>query len=286
MNHCKLALIGSPVKQSLSDTYHNRFLSYLGYSERYEKCELSSEKLAFFISEAKQHRLGLSVTMPFKEQILSLLDDIDETAQKIGAVNTVKFKQGKAYGYNTDGIGALQAIQYIDPRPLEKKRAVIVGAGGAAKAIAWALSQANMEIAITNRSPEKAIALAKNLNAQALPFEDLVSVIQTKCDLLVHATSVGMFDNSTITPAEKIPSHVTIFDILAAPKNRWLEKLAQQGSLTISGKLMWMFQAIEQYKIWFAPDFMQIPVNDLLHALSHSMEIPPEMAAKQSIYLG
>lgn len=275
----KLGLIGIPVKQSLSDIYHNRFLTHLGRPERYEKIELSPEQLASFITEAKQHKLGLSVTIPFKEQILSLLDSIDETAQKIGAVNTIIFKAGKAYGYNTDGIGALQAIQYIDARPLAKKRAIIVGAGGAAKAIAWALSEANMEIIIVNRSHEKARSLAKNLNAQALPLEDLASVVQTKCDLLVQATSVGMLDQSTILPAEKIPSHVTVFDVLIEPKNQWLKQLAKQGSLTISGKLMWMFQAIEQYKIWFEPDFTQIPLQDLLHALSRSMEVPLKAAA-------
>lgn len=246
-----LGLIGRPVKQSQSDVYHNRFLSHIGLPERYGKFELLPEQLPQFMIEAKKNMLGLSVTMPFKEQIIPLLDEIDDTAQKIGAVNTVKFLNGKSYGYNTDGKGALQAIQHINPHPLNNKYAVIVGAGGAAKAIAWELFYAKMEIIIVNRNFEKASALAKSLNAQALPLSSLASIINTKCNLLIQATSVGMLDQNVIIPADKIPSHITVFDVLSAPKNQWLHQLAQQGSLTISGKLMWTFQAIEQYKIWF-----------------------------------
>jgi shikimate dehydrogenase len=267
-----LGLVGCPVKQSQSDVYHNRFLSHIGRHERYGKFELLAEQLPQFIIDAKQNMIGLSVTMPFKEQIIPLLDEIDETAQKIDAINTVKFMNGKAYGYNTDGKGALQAIQHIDPRPVNKKYAVIVGAGGTAKAIAWELSHAGMEIIIVNRHFEKARALAKSLQAQALPLSELASVVSTKCDLFIQATSVGMFDQSTIISAEKIPSHITILDVLATPKNQWLNQLAQQGSLTISGKLMWRFQALEQYKIWFEPHFKQMPQQDLLCTLSRSMK--------------
>lgn len=264
-----LGLIGNPVKQSQSDIYHNRFLSHIGFLDRYEKFELSFEELPQFITNAKRNNMiGLSVTMPFKEQIIPLLDEIDETAQRIGAVNTVKFINGKSYGYNTDGKGALQAIQHIDHRPLNNKYAVIVGAGGAAKAIAQTLSHAGMKITIVNRHFEKASVLAQTLKAQALPLSQLASAIKTKCDLLIQATSVGMLDQDSIIPAHAIPSHMTVLDVLSAPKNQWLEQLAQQGALTVSGRLMWIFQAIEQYKIWFPLQLKPIPPNEILRNLS------------------
>ena len=252
MEKVNLGLIGYPVSHSKSDRYHNDFLSDLGLSERYGKFSVKPEQLNDFLLEAKQNAMrGLSVTMPLKECIIPLLDEVDEAAKSIGAVNTVKFINGKTFGYNTDAQGALEAIKHWYPHPLTDKKAIIVGAGGVAKAIAWVLAKAGMHIVIANRSMEKAVTLAKALNAQVCSLDALGSLLEIQCDFLIQATSLGMLDQEMIIDPSFIPSQIVVFDVVPTPQNGWLEKLSQKGCLTISGKVFWIFQAIEQYKIWY-----------------------------------
>jgi shikimate dehydrogenase len=264
-----LALIGLPVKQSRSDVYHRFFISTLNLPATYEKVEVSAAELKAFIHHAKSHYHGLSVTMPLKERILPLLDYVDVSAQDIGAVNTVLFQEGKALGFNTDGKGALHALQH--KFKVDGQHAVIVGTGGAGKAIAWELKRAGAKLTLVNRTPHSAIALAASLGANTAPIHQLETLLQADdCNILVQATSVGMQDNQCIISPEKIPAHVAVLDVLSAPQNQWLSTLSQKGNLTISGRLMWIFQAIEQYKIWFG-GLKQKPSRDLLNILSQAM---------------
>lgn len=246
-----LALIGSPVIQSKSDHYHNALLSSLGRKERYFKLDIQPFELSDFLTTAKQRSmLGLSVTMPLKECIIPLLDYVDEEARDIGAVNTVKFDNGLAMGYNTDVKGVMHAITHHYHKDLVGKRALILGAGGAAKAIAWGLAKAGMHVTIANRTFEKAQQLAIPLNAHACSFDTLDPIL-AQCDFLINATPVGMMSAQMIIHPSRVPSHVVVMDSVAFPQNEWISTLAKQGCLTISGKLFWIFQAIEQYKIWY-----------------------------------
>ena len=262
----QLALIGTPIKQSMSDVYHRAFFRQMNIVANYEKIELNSDQLGSFISSAKSSHLGLSVTMPLKEAIIPYLDVVDHTAMHIGAVNTVKFFNHQAYGWNTDGKGALRAIYAKYGENLRDKQAVIVGAGGVAKAIAWELTLAGMKLTIVNRDIEKALHLSKRIEANVAPIQELEKIIQTQCDLLIQATSVGMTDENWILSPDKIPSSVAVFETISAAQNQWLSTLANQGSLTISGKQMWRHQAIEQYKLWF-DDINKISDNDLFQVL-------------------
>lgn len=248
----QLALIGDPIAHSKSDRYHNYFLSSMHHAARYGKVEINACTLENYLRQAKQSAmLGLSVTMPLKESIIPLLDHIDATALRIGAVNTVKLIDGKALGYNTDIAGAIQSIQHIYHQPLAGKKALIIGAGGVAKAVACGLIDAGVHTTITNRTYEKAVDLAKILDAKACTMDQLKAILQSDCDILIQATSVGMQNNSTIVNPDYIPAHVIVLDVVSAPQNGWLDTLAHKGCTTISGKLFWIFQAIEQYKIWF-----------------------------------
>lgn len=264
-----LALIGSPIIQSKSDHYHNALLTSLGRRERYFKLDIQPYELSDFLAAAKQRSmLGLSVTTPLKECIIPLLDDVDEEARAIGAVNTVKFVNGLAMGYNTDVKGVLHAITHQYPKELVGKRVLILGAGGAAKAIAWGLSKAGMHITIANRTFEKAERLALSLNARVCAFETLDPIL-AQCDFLINATTVGMVSNKMIIHPSRVPSHVVVMDSVAFPQNEWIATLAKQGCLTLSGKLFWIFQAIEQYKIWYDDT---VNLRSAFSSLQHAVE--------------
>ena len=128
-----------------------------------------------------------------------------------------------------------------------------------------------MKLTIVNRDIEKALHLSKRIEANVAPIQELEKIIQTQCDLLIQATSVGMTDENWILSPDKIPSSVAVFETISAAQNQWLSTLANQGSLTISGKQMWRHQAIEQYKLWF-DDINKISDNDLFQVLSQAMK--------------
>lgn len=249
----QLALIGYPISHSKSDVYHNRFIAEWGLHAHYDKFEVFPETLAQFLQKAKQsNMLGLSVTMPLKTEILPLLDHVDERARAIGAVNTVKFHAGKAWGYNTDALGAYQTL--LSPpspfRTLQGKKAILLGAGGVARAITWELLHAGAHVTLINRTPATARTLAHTMGAYAATWEAIPALL-SQVDLLVNATSVGMLDANMILEPALIPSSVTVFDVISAPKNNWIDILTKQGNPTLSGKQFWQFQAMEQYKIWY-----------------------------------
>lgn len=272
-----LALIGQPVKQSKSDTYHQYFLSKMKVPGTYEKVEIAAHQLKEFIQFAKEHYTGLSVTMPLKECICPFLDTIDERALQIGAVNTIRFRNGEAIGFNTDGIGAINAIRHFSSLPLRGRHAVIVGAGGAAKAIAWELTQMGVTLTIVNRNLLKAKQLANQLHVKYAPLHALDECLKAECDILIQATCLGMQDNQQIIAPAKVPSHVITLDVVSSSKNQWLTQLSEQGVVTIPGKFMWIFQAVEQYKIWF-DSFKKIPSQDLLNVLLQAWAQPePEL---------
>lgn len=247
-----LALIGSPLQYSRSDIYHNYLISRLNIDAHYAKFDVTVAQLPAFLEQAKAMKLrGLSVTMPLKEAIIPLLDDVHIFARLMGAVNTVKFENGKSYGYNTDYHGAMTAIRRAYPHALQDKKVVIVGAGGVAKAIAFGLRQLDARMIIMNRTIEKAQELAQTHLTKAVSLSRLKYHVNANCSLLIQATSVGMHDKQVIIKPEYIPTSVAVMDVVSAPQNHWLDKLAERGCLTISGKQFWIYQAIEQYREWF-----------------------------------
>ncbi len=243
------ALIGDPVEHSSSDRYHNALLQKLGLRHQYSKHQVTLSNLSDFLSKHEQLK-GLSVTMPLKEAIIDHLDVIDESVQAIGACNTLKIVDGKRYGFNTDAIGALTAIEK-KIGSVKQKHVLMVGAGGAAKAIAWALTNQGGALTITNRTAQRAQAIAKPLGATCIDYAALKELNLSDFDLLIQATGLGMDTSESILPLDAIPNDLAVFEIISKPANDWAHQLKVRGNVVIEGIDMWVYQAIAQYQIWF-----------------------------------
>ena len=191
---------------------------------------------------------GLSVTLPHKTRVMEYLDWIDDQALKIAAVNTVVNRQGRLCGYNTDASGALAALQgKID---LAGRRVLIIGAGGAARALVYGVVGAGGRVAIANRSAGRGVDLAKEFGAQYLPFSEIES-FQT--EVLVNTTSVGMVPESELIPvsAALIKSSMVVMDIVYNPlKTKLLEVAEKRGAVTIDGLEMFIGQGALQFEMW------------------------------------
>ncbi|WP_232379370.1 shikimate dehydrogenase [Polyangium fumosum] len=192
---------------------------------------------------------GLGVSMPYKQQILPLLDGIDPLAAKIGAVNTVVQEDGRLLGYNTDCVGAVRAIEEI--APVKGARALVLGAGGAGRAVAHGLADAGAEVVVTNRSLDKAEALAAEIGGRAAGVEEARNA--GRYDVVVNATSVGMGEIAAESPVpeEAIPAGLLVMDIVYKPIETALVRAAtRRGARVIHGGRMLLHQAARQFELY------------------------------------
>lgn len=247
----KFASIGHPISLSKSPLLHQAGFSEFDIEATFEAIEVKPENLeAWMRTEARQFD-GLSVTSPHKEKIRAYLDQEAEAAQKVGAVNTVLNKDGILIGTNTDAIGALRAIQTgINPA---KKKCLVLGAGGASRAIIFALKTAGASISVWNRSPEKATAMAQEFEIQAIDsFQDLDP---DDFDLIANATTVGMGEWKSIFPPELWREKHVAFDAVYEPlETRFLHEASTAGATTVHGDEMLVQQAVEQFRLWHEID--------------------------------
>jgi len=254
------AVIGDPVEHSLSPAMHNAAFQKLGLNIVYVAFKVTKNELKYAISGARSLGfLGLNVTMPHKNAVISYLDEVDSTAEAIGAVNTIRNNQGKLAGYNTDGKGAMIALQEsgVDP---EEKKMLLLGAGGAAKAIAFQAVQEVEELVILNRTPEKAEQLAELLfkkfgskvKGGALSVNVLKKEMKT-ADILVNATSVGMHPdvNMSPVPSDLLRRDLCVMDIVYNPLETKLVKDAKAvGAKVVLGLDMLLYQGAVSFEIW------------------------------------
>jgi 3-dehydroquinate dehydratase/shikimate dehydrogenase len=244
----RYALIGNPVSHSIGHHFHNACFEERVIDAVYEKIQLEPDELgAFFQSLQTFPFAGLSVTMPLKEEIFRYMHEVDPKAQAIGAINTVVFKNGRAIGYNTDGVGALDAIE--EKRVVSGQRLVVVGAGGSAKAIVYESVQRGAEVTVVNRDGEKAERLARRYQCAWAPLEQLSAVLKNGYDILVHSTSVGMTPNDEQTVVKKTELHkqAVVMDVVSSPLHtRLLQDAKEVGAQTINGKEMFYRQAQAQ----------------------------------------
>ncbi len=183
--------------------------------------------------------------MPLKEAVLPFLDAIDPEAQKIGAVNTLLFEKGKIFGCNTDGIGALNALEKT--LAVKDKRIVILGAGGAAKAIAFEAHKRGALLTIVNRDAGKARRLAEHFGCKAIGLDRMHACAQEGYDLLLNTTPLSL----PIGPADILPT-AHVMDIKTRPQQTLLLKHAQEKGCPITyGYEMFIEQALGQYRLWF-----------------------------------
>lgn len=239
-------LIGDPVDGSISDETHNCLITACGLDAVYVKIQVSPLELSEFLHFAKQLPFrGISVTMPLKEHILPILDCLDPQATDIGAVNTLLFEDGKIFGFNTDGVGALNAIER--ECPVKDKKVVIIGAGGAAKAIAFEAVRRGGCVTILNRTAEKAIQIAQSFQCDGKGLDYMTVCAEAGYDVLINCTP-----DSLPIPSEYILSQAVVMDIKTKPKDtEFLRQAKKKGCRIVYGYHMFVEQALCQFNIWF-----------------------------------
>jgi shikimate dehydrogenase len=241
-------LIGNPVGHSVSPPMHEAAYEELGLEARYVTFEPAPEDLGTAIEGANALGVrGLNVTIPFKESVLPLVE-ADPLAERIGAVNTVDF-EGEPTGHNTDAAGVTRALEYHDV-PLSGT-AVVVGAGGAGRAAAFALADEGPSVRIANRTVSRAEALAEEVpGASAHSLEGLAELL-ADADLLVNATSVGMDSEETPVPRAALHGDLAVLDAVYSPlETRLLRAATDIGATTVDGAWMLLFQGVEAFELW------------------------------------
>ena len=253
-------VIGDPIEHSLSPIMHNAAFNSLNLGYVFLAFKVKSAEVGNAINGMRALGIvGLNVTMPHKKTVISHLDEIDQTAKFLNAVNTIHNKNGKLLGFNTDGVGALKALKENGANPAGKK-VLLLGSGGAARAIAYALAQEADELVVLNRIVEQAKELASLLNrtfSKKVVADSLTpSAIQENlqgCDILVNATSVGMKPNSnqSVIAPEWLKPNLAVMDIVYDPMETKLAKDAKSaGSKVVSGVEMLIYQGAASFEIW------------------------------------
>jgi shikimate dehydrogenase len=254
-------LLGNPVGHSLSPPMHEAAYEELGLDARYVTFEPERDDLARALDGAAALGItGLNVTIPFKQDVLSLVDP-DPLAERIGAVNTVDVAAGT--GHNTDAAGVVRAFEHqgvaLDGR------AVVVGAGGAGRAAAFALADEGMDVAVANRTVETAHALAEEVPGAAGHGLDALPALLADADVLVNATSVGMEEDASPVPADALHADLAVLDAVYRPlETRLLRDAAAVGATTVDGAWMLLFQGVEAFELWTGHD---APVDAMNAAL-------------------
>lgn len=249
-------IIGDPVDHSLSPAMHNAAFKSLGLNCVYIAFRIAKDELeAGLASLRKSNIAGFNVTMPHKITIMSLLDELDDTCTKIGAVNTVKNEKGRFRGYNTDIYGFVEPLKRrkID---LKGKTVLLMGAGGAARAVVTALLDENIaNILIANRSLEKAQTLNDICNRSNIKCELVILRDVTKyapiADLIVNATPIGMNLEASRITAEHISNKTVVYDLVYRPMETGLIQSAEKaGATVIHGYEMLLEQGAKSFEIW------------------------------------
>ena len=258
-----IGLIGHPVEHSFSPIMHNAAFKDKGLNYVYVAFDVLPENLKYVIDGAKALGIvGFNVTIPHKIEIMKYLEEIDRDAQLIGAVNTIKIENGRAIGYNTDGIGARKALEE-EIGKVKDKNIIIYGAGGAARAVAFELAK-NNNIIIANRTIEKAEKLAKEIAeklgkefGREVKFDSLDADLEG-VDIVINATPIGMYPNVNVEPivkADKLREDMVVMDLIYNPLETVLLKEAKKvGAKAINGLGMLIYQGAIAFKIWTGVD--------------------------------
>lgn len=257
----KLGIIGWPLGHSISPAFQQAALDHCGIKARYHAYEVRPAELPAFMARVRSEGwLGLNVTVPHKEAVASLVDELSPEARAIGAVNTVVNQGSRLIGHNTDASGfreSLLAEAGFDPAG---RHAVLLGAGGAGRAVAFTLLSMGVgAITICNRHQERAEALADHLRRhshsaamETVPWGsgELEAKLEG-CDLLVNATSVGLHPGETPLPGHLLPPQALVYDLIYSPPvTRFLAEAQQRGARTLNGLAMLIYQGAAAFELW------------------------------------
>lgn len=237
-----------PAGHTRSPAMHRAAYATLGIDAVYLAFDVTPERLADAVRGARA--LGarqLSISLPHKEAVMQLLDHVDETARRIGAVNTLVREGERLVGYNTDWLGAVRALER--ERTLAGAKAVVLGAGGAARGVVFGLLERGAHVTVLNRTVSRATALARDLGADGSGGLGEISAIAF--DVLVNTTSAGLRSDETLVPANAIPCGALVMDAVYEPEDtRLLRDARARGARTLGGKWMLVLQAAEQLRLW------------------------------------
>lgn len=276
-------LFGFPVQHSFSPVIHNAAFSFLGLDYVYVPFCVAPEELCAAVAAVRSLGLaGVNVTIPHKEKVIAFLDEVTPGAQITGAVNTIVNHEGKLCGYNTDGAGFLRALQEEVNFSPAKKTVLILGAGGAARAVSVELALAGtQEILLANRTPERAEGLARLLTEHTsvragivLWSEQAVAKAVRKSDLIVQTTSVGMSgheDSCVDFPFEQLQPGQMVCDLVYNPPLTGFLRHAGQitGVKTVGGGGMLLYQGALAFELWTG---VKAPVEIMRRALQEVLK--------------
>ena len=255
-----LFVIGKPIKHSLSPLIHNYWINKYELGLEYRKMEVEKEFLPSLIENVRDRKItGLNITLPYKKEIISYIDEVSYSAKDIGAINTVFLRGNKVYGENTDGIGFTRALEKKTKFNFSNKSIYILGAGGASYGIISELIKKKVKkIYVTNRTKQRTIQLLnffktknKEINLEFVEWEDLVP--NSDVDLIINTTSFGMKDNECLKiDINNIRDTLIFVDIIYSPKETELLKLfKKEGFVCMNGLSMLIEQAAVSFELWF-----------------------------------
>jgi shikimate dehydrogenase len=264
------AVMGDPVAHSLGPAMHNSAFEAVAHNGVYVAFRVTDIAAAVAGIRALGIR-GASVTIPHKIDVMAHLDQCDDLAQKIGAVNTIVNDHGQLKGYNTDCLGSVRALETVTG--INGRRTVIVGAGGAARAVAFGIREAGGRLCIANRTRKTGEGLASELDAQFIPLEE---VHCHKWDILINTTSVGMSPHVAHLPIPEQVLHkeMVVMDAVYNPlETRLLQRAAEKGCVTVSGVGMFVHQGAIQFELWTgSPAPLGVMENVVLSALKKNQQ--------------
>lgn len=246
-----VGVIGEFAENSMSKYMHNANFKEKELNFVYMPFKVRKEELKEFIKNFRKFGFkGSSVTIPHKEEIMKYIDEIDKTAEQIGAINTIVNNNGKLIGYNTDYYGAIEALK--EKTELKNKKVLVVGAGGGARAVIYGMKKEKANIIITNRTIGKAKRLAKEFDIKYDKIKNMKKLIQNN-GIIINTTSVGMAPNTneSVIKENDLVNGKIIMDIVYKPTETKLINQAKKANCkTITGDRMLIYQAIGQFKLW------------------------------------
>ena len=241
-------VIGNPIDHSLSPKLHNYWFKKNNINAVYDKKQTNEDNLKFILHEIKEKKInGINVTVPFKKAVIPFLDKLSVEADQTQSVNTIILNNNNLEGHNTDITGFAKAIKNLNFN-LEGKKVFILGAGGVVPSIIFALNKMNIaQITISNRTKKK----AEDLRSQFHRLEILDWGEITDFDLIINATSLGLNKESINLDFSKFGNNKLFYDVIYNPiETDFLRKGKKLGNKTENGKLMFVYQALEAFKLW------------------------------------
>ena len=269
------AVVANPIKHSISPFIHNQAFEATNTNGVYLAWEVKGTDLAETVANIRRYQMfGINLSMPYKEQVIPYLDQLSEEARLIGAANTVVNREGTLIGYNTDGKGFFKSLPSFK---ISRKRLVLLGAGGAAKAIlAQAILDGVSQISVFVRSSSiektrpylEKLQKATGFRVDLFALEDVQELQNSisQADLLVNATSVGMDGSSQPIPTSIVlPDKLLVADVIYQPfETPFLKWARNQGNQSINGLGMLLYQAAEAFELWTGKEMPTDQIWELL----------------------